>query len=121
MPVRLGPFYLALPVRSIQRFSISAFETRSLPNAHSLLPLQLYLDHSHYLVLAPATLAALPSTRAIPDRDVFYVTHPIRSSHYFFPAFRDANVENSVTILRLLRSFRSKRSSLWQFRIASNP
>jgi hypothetical protein len=24
-------------------------------------------------VLAPATLAALPSTRAIPNRDVFYV------------------------------------------------
>ena len=32
-----------------------------------------YLDHSHCLVLAPATLAALPSARAIPDRDVFYV------------------------------------------------
>jgi hypothetical protein len=45
----------------------------------SLLPSQLYLDHSHCLVLAPATLAALPSTRAIPDRDVFYVTHPVRS------------------------------------------
>jgi len=30
-------------------------------------------------VLAPATLAALPSTGAIPDRDVFYVAHPI---HY---------------------------------------
>jgi hypothetical protein len=30
-------------------------------------------------VLAPATLAALPSTRAIPDRDVFYVASPIRS------------------------------------------
>ena len=30
-------------------------------------------------MLAPATLAALPSTRAIPDRDVFYVAHPIRS------------------------------------------
>jgi len=30
-------------------------------------------------VLAPATLAALPSTRAIPGRDVFYVVHPIRS------------------------------------------
>jgi hypothetical protein len=28
-------------------------------------------------VLAPATLAALPSTRAIPDRDVFYVARPI--------------------------------------------
>jgi hypothetical protein len=26
-------------------------------------------------VLAPATLAALPSTRAIPDRDVFYACH----------------------------------------------
>src|ERR1044071_6635037 len=31
----------------------------------SSLPSRLCLDHSHYLVLAPATLAALPSTRAI--------------------------------------------------------
>ena len=30
-------------------------------------------------VLAPATLAALQSTRAIPDRDVFYVADPISS------------------------------------------
>ena len=45
----------------------------------SLLPSSLYLDHSHCLVLAPATLAALPSTRAIPDRDVFYVARPARS------------------------------------------
>jgi hypothetical protein len=29
-------------------------------------------------VLARATLAALPSTRAIPDRDVFCVTDPIQ-------------------------------------------
>ena len=47
--------------------------------AHSLLPSSLYLDHSRCPALAPATLAALPSTRAIPDRDVFYVAHPIRS------------------------------------------
>jgi hypothetical protein len=53
-------------------------ETRSLP-ARSLLPSSLYLDHSHCPVLAPATLAALPSTRAIPDRDVFYVADPISS------------------------------------------
>src|SRR6266567_3910044 len=46
---------------------------------HSLLPSSLYLDHSHCPVLVPATLAALPSTRAIPDRDVFYVAHPTRS------------------------------------------
>src|SRR5436189_1499280 len=45
--------------------------------AHSPLPSSLYLDHSHCPVLAPATLAALPSTRAIPDRDVFYVADPI--------------------------------------------
>src|SRR5207248_4822139 len=32
----------------------------------SSLPARLYLDHSHCHVLAPATLAALPSTRAIP-------------------------------------------------------
>jgi len=30
-------------------------------------------------VLAPATLAALPSTRTIPNRDVFYVAYPSRS------------------------------------------
>src|SRR5213083_3294760 len=42
----------------------------------SSLPSRFYLDHSHCPVLAPATLAALPSTRAIPDRDVFYVAFP---------------------------------------------
>ena len=35
-------------------------------------------------VLAPATLAALPSTRAIPDRDVFYVARPASLHSYFF-------------------------------------
>jgi hypothetical protein len=34
-------------------------------------------------VLAPATLAALPSTRAIPDRDVFYVADPMSSIQFF--------------------------------------
>jgi hypothetical protein len=52
--------------------------------AHSLLSWSLYLDHSRCLVLAPGradlhSLAALPSTRAIPDRDVFYVARPARS------------------------------------------
>ena len=49
------------------------------PTRSSLLPSSLYLDHSHCPVLAPATLAALPSTRAIPNRDVFYVADPISS------------------------------------------
>jgi hypothetical protein len=50
-----------------------SIETRSLPTLARCYPRQLYLDHSHCPVLAPATIAALPSTRAIPDRDVFYV------------------------------------------------
>ena len=70
------------------------FETRSLPSfdscapahlklgrvpASSPLPSRLCLDHSHCPVLVPATLAALPSTRAIPNRDVFHVAFPKRS------------------------------------------
>src|SRR5437588_2820845 len=67
-----------LPPTSTFRF---AHLCRSRPRGsiRSLLPLSFYVDHSHGPVLAPATLAALPSTRAIPDRDVFYVAHPIRS------------------------------------------
>jgi hypothetical protein len=53
-----------------------SIETRSLPTLARCYPRQLYLDHSHCPVLVPATLAALPSTRATPDRDVFYVTDP---------------------------------------------
>src|SRR5439155_13774223 len=47
--------------------------------ASSPLPSRLCLDHSHCPVLVPATLAALPSTRAIPNRDVFHVAFPKRS------------------------------------------
>src|SRR5438552_5299053 len=63
----------------------------------SLLPSSLYLDHSHCPVLAPATLAALPSTRAIPGRDVFYVAHPIRSIRRGWCRLNhvDANSESS--------------------------
>ncbi len=74
---RRGDLRRADLCRSRPRGSI---EIRSLPTlTHSLLPSQLYLGHSHCPVLAPATLAALPSTHAIPDRDVFYVAHPVRS------------------------------------------
>jgi len=41
------------------------------PRLHSRsYPRQVYVDHSHCLVLAPATLAALPSTRAIETRSL---------------------------------------------------
>jgi hypothetical protein len=82
MPVRLGPFYIAHPIRSIEtrllptlthvlppistsRFAPST-SLASRGSVQSLLPSSLYVDHSHGPVLAPATLAALPSTRAIP-------------------------------------------------------
>src|SRR5436190_1721547 len=58
-------------------------KTRSLPALARCYPRSFYVDHSHCLVLAPATLAALPSIRAMPNRDVFYVAHPIRSIQRF--------------------------------------
>jgi hypothetical protein len=73
------------------------FETRLVPTltrsypCRSLLSSQFYVDHSHGPVLGPATLAALPSTRAIETRLLpsslaatnrgfaFYVAFPKRS------------------------------------------
>ena len=53
-------------------------ETRSLPALAHVLPPNFYVDHSHSRARA-SYLAALPSTRANPDRDVFYVADPISS------------------------------------------
>jgi hypothetical protein len=72
------------------------FETRSFPNL-LVATLATYVDHSHGPVLAPATLAALPSTRAIPDRDVFYVADP---SAPFAPSVFSALAENSLFSMR---------------------
>jgi hypothetical protein len=54
-------------------------------------------------VLAPATLAALPSTRAIPDRDVLYACHDVasakagHSSHSLHSGDVTANEQTSVS------------------------
>src|SRR5207245_9944464 len=74
------------------------FEQRMLKLARlplrSLLPSQLYLDHSHCLVLAPATLAALPSTRAIRrSRRVLCRSTP-------FARFSATSVSSAVKIFR---------------------
>jgi hypothetical protein len=74
----------------------------------SLLPLSLYLDHSHCLVLAPANPAALPSTRAIPDRDVFYVAQPkgsIPDRDVFYVAQPIRSIKTR-TLPALLRCYR---------------
>src|SRR5216117_450710 len=68
-----APFKLApCPTRSLLLSAHSSHRPESPVS-------QFYLDHSHRPVLAPATLAALPSTRAIADRAVFYVASPNRS------------------------------------------
>ena len=54
-------------------------ETRSLPALARSYPRHFTLITRTAPCSAPATLAALPSTRAIPDRDVFYVADPISS------------------------------------------
>ena len=57
----------------------SIIENSLASRPHSLLPSSLYLDRSHCPRPHATYLAALPSTRAIPDRDVFYVARPARS------------------------------------------
>src|SRR2546423_3286683 len=69
----LGGFAPAAPFDRLR----ASFEIHSLPTFTRCYPSQLYLDRSPCPVLAPATLAALPSTQAIPNRDVFYVANPI--------------------------------------------
>src|SRR5439155_5785517 len=92
------PRSLASTLVTLPSMSLIPFAPLKLGVTHtsSLLPSQLYLDHSHCLVLAPAILAALPSTRAIPDRGVFYVTHPIDS---FAPAPSPSRVCPSMSRL----------------------
>src|SRR6266550_5314471 len=76
--VRFPALTHVLPPTSTSRFCPSM--SLAPPRLHSRrYPSRLCLDHSHCPVLAPATLAALPSTRTIPNRDVFYVAFPNRS------------------------------------------
>jgi hypothetical protein len=66
-PGLLAPTLVTLP--SISRAPRAPLKLARLP-AYSLLPSSLHLDHSHCPLLVPATLAALPSTRAIETRSL---------------------------------------------------
>src|SRR3954469_2410861 len=66
-------------LRNVSDLTRQRLKLARLPTLARCYPRSFYVDHSHCLVLAPATLAALPSTRAIPNRGVFYVAHPTRS------------------------------------------
>ncbi len=58
----------------------TAIETRSLPALARSYPRRFTLITRTASCFAPATLAALPSTRAIPNRDVFYLGNPFLDS-----------------------------------------
>src|SRR5438270_13703309 len=66
---RSRPRFLAATLATLPSMSVCpSMSLAPSGSIRSLLPSQLYLDHSHCPVLAPATLAALPSTRAIETR-----------------------------------------------------
>jgi len=68
--------YGGLPVSFLSHDSI---EIRSLPTLTHCFPRSFTLITRTAPCLRQLPIAALPSTRAIPDRDVFYVPHPFRS------------------------------------------
>jgi len=70
---------------------------------HSLLPSSLYLDHSHCLVRAPATLAALPSTRAIETHSLPTSLAATHRGFAFYVAFSKAPFPRSRRVLCLAR------------------
>jgi hypothetical protein len=72
-------------------------------SVHSPLPLRLYLDHSHCLVLAPATLAALPSTRAIETRSLPTSLAATHRGFAFYVASPKAPFPRSRRVLCLAR------------------
>jgi len=78
---RSSSLSVTVNLRTCRYYESFAFgiETRSLPTLTRSYPRRFTLITRTARVLAPATLAALPSTRAIPDRDVFYVADPISS------------------------------------------
>src|SRR6266446_5131925 len=63
----------------------------------SLLPSSLCLDHSHCLVLAPATLAALPSSRAIETRLLPSSLAAIHRGFAFYVAFPKRSIPSIAT------------------------
>ena len=67
------------------------FETRSFPNLLVATPRDLTLI-TRTARAYTSYLAAFPSTRAIPDRDVFYVADPISSILYRLQAGNTANI-----------------------------
>src|SRR5882724_3218912 len=86
----------------LSRKSLSSIETRSLPALTRSHPRHFYLDHSHCPVLAPATLAALPSTRAIETRLLPSSLAAIHHGFAFYVAFPKRSIPSLATCSMLL-------------------
>jgi hypothetical protein len=93
-PGLLAPTLVTLP--SISRAPRAPLKLARLP-AYSLLPSSLYLDHSHCPVLVPATLAALPSTRAIETRSLPGSLAATRRGFAFYVAFPKSSIPSIAT------------------------
>ena len=68
----------------------------------SSLPSRLYLDHSHCPVLAPATLAALPSTRAIETRSLPTSLAATHRGFAFYVALPKSSIPSIATCSMLM-------------------
>src|SRR5438034_6805078 len=77
--------------------------SRPLGSVHSPPTSSLCFDHSHCPMLAPATLAALPSTRAIPNRDVFYVAR-VPAAPLIRSCPRDSSVAHTDLTVHVARA-----------------
>src|SRR5438874_2217281 len=83
--------------RAFRPFGLPIYVARVPAAPFSLLPSSLYVDHSHCLVLAPATLAALPSTRAIETRSLPTSLAAIHRGFAFHVAFPKSSIPSIAT------------------------
>src|SRR5882724_6783736 len=81
----------------LSRKSLSSIETRSLPALTRSHPRHFYVDHSHCPVLVPATLAALPSTRAIETRLLPSALAATHRGFAFYVAFPKSSIPSLAT------------------------
>src|SRR6266700_8298563 len=101
-------------LHSISRFS-HLCRAPSGGSIRSLLPSQLCLDHSHCLVLAPATLAALPSTRAIETRSLPTSLAAPHRGFAFYVASPKSSIPSIATCSMSLIPFAPFAHILWRF------
>ncbi len=114
LPSRLCLLYVAFPKSSIRPLSLPIYVARVPAPPFSLLPLSLTLITRTAHVLAPATLAALPSTRAIETRSLPISLAATHRGFAFYVAFPQSSIPSIATccmsLIPLARSVRKNSS-----------